>query len=128
MSQHGCHNQTNPPRRDFIGSRRNQRNQQTHAKSHLHSEDHCDRNDPRHGPHRLDRASGACAGPAPSQTPAPGETIVITGSNIARSDYEGPQSTIIYDSQKIERMGARTVTEVLQKLPQNTAGFTDAGE
>ena len=53
------------------------------------------------------------------------ETIVITGSNIARSDYEGPQSTIIYDSQKIERMGARTVTEVLQKLPQNTAGFTD---
>jgi iron complex outermembrane receptor protein len=75
--------------------------------------------------------SGSIAPLALAQTPAAttetgtGNTVVITGSNIARSDYEGPQSTIIYDSQKIERTGARTVTELLQKLPQNTAGFTD---
>ncbi len=55
-----------------------------------------------------------------------GETVVITGSNIKRSDYEGPQSVIIFDSKKIEQSGARTVTEVLKRLPQNTAGFTDA--
>jgi iron complex outermembrane receptor protein len=74
--------------------------------------------------------TGSIAPLALAQTPAAdngtGETVVITGSNIARSDYEGPQSTIIYDSKKIERTGARTVTEVLQKLPQNTAGFTEA--
>ena len=54
-----------------------------------------------------------------------GEAVVITGSNIKRSDYEGPQSVIVYDSKKIARSGARTVSEVLKRLPQNTAGFTD---
>ena len=54
-----------------------------------------------------------------------GETVVITGSNIPRSDYEGPQSVIVIDSARIERMGVQTVTEVLKRLPQNTAGFTD---
>ena len=66
--------------------------------------------------------------PAATTTPADGGTgaaVVITGSNIKRSDYEGPQSVIVYDSKRIEQSGARTVTEVLKRLPQNAAGFTE---
>lgn len=55
-----------------------------------------------------------------------GEAVIITGSNIKRSDYEGPQAVIVYDAKKIAQSGARTVSEVLKRLPQNTAGFTDA--
>src|SRR5262245_60292155 len=51
------------------------------------------------------------------------EVVAVTGSNIPRSDYDGPQSMIVIDRQKIERSGARTVTEVIKRLPQNTAGF-----
>ncbi|MEO7318828.1 MAG: TonB-dependent receptor [Chthoniobacteraceae bacterium] len=71
--------------------------------------------------------SGSIAPLALAQDPATttGEAVVITGSNIKRSDYEGPQSVLVYDSKKIEQSGARTVTEVLKRLPQNTAGFTD---
>ena len=67
----------------------------------------------------------------PDPAPAPadsgtGEAVVITGSNIKRSDYEGPQAVVVYDSKRIGRSGARTVTEVLKRLPQSSAGFTDA--
>ena len=61
---------------------------------------------------------------APADT-GTGEAVVITGSNIKRSDYEGPQSVVVYDRKKIGQIGARTVTEVLKRLPQNTAGFTE---
>jgi iron complex outermembrane receptor protein len=61
---------------------------------------------------------------APAATGA-GETVIITGSNIKRSDYEGPQSIIVYDTKKIEQSGARTVSEVLRRLPQNTASNTN---
>ena len=64
----------------------------------------------------------ATATPADSGT---GEAVVITGSNIKRSDYEGPQAILVYDSKKIAQSGARTVSEVLKRLPQNTAGFSD---
>ena len=73
--------------------------------------------------------TGSIAPLALGQTPAAagtGEAVVITGSNIARSDYEGPQTVIVYDAKKIERTGARNLTEVLQRLPQNTAGFSDS--
>src|SRR4030095_15385897 len=81
----------------------------------------------------LATALSASIGPlALAQTPAAttntgtSEVVVITGSNIPRSDYEGPQSVIVIDARKIEQSGARTVTEVIKRLPQNTAGFTDA--
>ena len=73
-------------------------------------------------PLALAQAPDATTKPADSGT---GEAVVITGSNIKRSDYEGPQAVIVYDSKKIEQSGARTVTEVLKRLPQNAAGFTE---
>lgn len=79
--------------------------------------------------------SGSIAPLALAQTPdaattasadSGGDAVVITGSNIKRSDYEGPQAVIVYDAKKIEQTGARTVSDVLKRLPQNTAGFTDS--
>ncbi len=83
--------------------------------------------------------TGSIAPLALAQAPAPAttaeatttdsgtaEAVVITGSNIKRTDYEGPQAVVVYDSKRIGRSGARTVTEVLSRLPQSSAGFTDA--
>ncbi len=66
-----------------------------------------------------------------AQTPAPTDTgtseaVVITGSNIKRSDYEGPQTVTVYTKEKIAQSGARSVSDLLSKLPQNAAGFSDA--
>ena len=73
-------------------------------------------------PLALAQAPAATTKPADTGT---GEAVVITGSNIKRSDYEGPQAIVVYDSKKIARTGARTVSEVLKRLPQDAAGFTE---
>ena len=55
----------------------------------------------------------------------PAEAVVITGSNIKRTDYEGPQTVVVFDRKKIEQTGAQTVSQLLQRLPQNAGGFTE---
>ena len=64
---------------------------------------------------------------APDTTDAgSGEPIIITGSNIKRSDYEGPQAVAVYDSQRISELGVRSLTDLLQKLPQSASSLTEA--
>ncbi len=62
---------------------------------------------------------------APAPEASAPEAVVITGSNIKRSDYEGPQSVIVLDRKMLEQSGSRTVSEVLKRLPQNAAGFSE---
>jgi len=49
----------------------------------------------------------------------------VTGSNIKRSDLEGPSPVIVVDKQQIERSGATTVKELFRDVIYNTAGITD---
>jgi len=63
--------------------------------------------------------------PAPEET-GPAEAVIITGSNIKRSDYEGPQSVTVFTAEKIAKSGARTVSDLIARLPQNAAGFSNA--
>ncbi len=65
-----------------------------------------------------------------AQTPTPADTgtaeaVVITGSNIKRTDYEGPQAVLVYDRKKIDQSGARTVSDLIKRLPQNAGGFSE---
>jgi len=62
----------------------------------------------------------------PTEESGAGEAVVITGSNIKRTDYEGPQTVIVLDRKKIDQSGAQTVTDLIQRLPQNAAGLTDS--
>jgi iron complex outermembrane receptor protein len=62
-------------------------------------------------------------GPADTGT---GEAVVITGSNIKRTDYEGPQTVVVFDRKKIDQSGAQTITQLLKRLPQNAGGFSES--
>ncbi len=53
------------------------------------------------------------------------EAVVVTGSYLTRTDYEGPQAVVIYDRKRIDLTGARTVTELLAKLPENSTGLSE---
>ena len=74
--------------------------------------------------------SGSIAPLALAQTPAAdsgtGEAVIITGSNIKRTDYEGPQSVVVYDNARIQRLGVTTVNDLIRRLPQTAAGFSEA--
>ena len=63
---------------------------------------------------------------APPEEPSTGDAVVITGSNIKRTDYEGPQSIVVFDAARIARTGATNVSDLIKKLPQNTGGFSNA--
>ena len=54
-----------------------------------------------------------------------GEAVVITGSNIKRTDYEGPQTVKVIDRQSIDRSGVRTISDLIQRLPENSGGFSE---
>jgi iron complex outermembrane receptor protein len=51
------------------------------------------------------------------------EAVIVTGSNIKRTDYEGPQTVRVIDRQLIDRSGARSLSELIGRLPQNSGGF-----
>ena len=62
---------------------------------------------------------------AQQQTPSPSTTlerVEVTGSRIKRIDTETPAPVQVITRQDIERSGARSVTEVLKKLPSNNTG------
>jgi len=58
----------------------------------------------------------------PSQTQGqPGVTIeevIVTGSNIPTAEEVGPNPVDVYDRDDISRLGARTATDLVQRLPE----------
>lgn len=55
----------------------------------------------------------------------PGETVVVTGSRIARTGFDSAQPVSIVDAEQIEALGIVNVGDAIRTLPQNTAFFTD---
>jgi iron complex outermembrane receptor protein len=56
----------------------------------------------------------------PSQPVATMVEVIVTGSNIPTSEEVGPQPVDTYRRADIERLGARSVTDFVQKLPVAT--------
>lgn len=50
------------------------------------------------------------------------EKIEVTGSNIKRTDVEGPAPIVVIDREAIERSGKTTLTEVLTTMPMASGG------
>lgn len=55
------------------------------------------------------------------------ETITVTGSNIRRTDIEGPSPLIVISRQDLDRSGRSNVAEALAQLPQNFSSPILAG-
>jgi outer membrane receptor protein involved in Fe transport len=68
----------------------------------------------------------AAAGPriAAAQEPSL-EEVVVTGSRIQRSGFDTTQPVSVIDSEQIEDLGIVNVGDVLRRLPQNSAFFTE---
>jgi iron complex outermembrane recepter protein len=50
------------------------------------------------------------------------EEVIVTGSNIPTSEEVGPNPVDTYRTEDIRRLGARTMTDFIQKLPAVTGG------
>ena len=58
--------------------------------------------------------------PTPQTTDQPGVTIeevIVTGSNIPTSEEVGPNPVDTYRREDITRLGVRSATDLIQKLP-----------
>ena len=55
----------------------------------------------------------------------PNETVVVTGSRIARTGFDSAQPLSIVDAEQIENLGIVNVGAAIRTLPQNTPFFTD---
>lgn len=65
--------------------------------------------------------------PTQQQQPQTLERIEVTGSNIRRTDVEGPQPVVTITREAIERSGRTTLSELIQQLPVASGGtFTEA--
>jgi outer membrane receptor protein involved in Fe transport len=53
------------------------------------------------------------------------ETVVVTGSRIARTGFDSPQPLAVVDAAQIEDLGIVNVGDAIRTLPQNTPFFTD---
>ena len=53
------------------------------------------------------------------------ETVVVTGSRIARTGFDSAQPLSIVDAAQIEDLGIVNVGDAIKTLPQNTPFFTD---
>jgi outer membrane receptor protein involved in Fe transport len=56
----------------------------------------------------------------------PSETVVVTGSRIARSGFDSAQPLSVVDAAQIENLGIVNVGDAIRTLPQNTPFFTDS--
>ncbi|MEL1263326.1 TonB-dependent receptor [Pseudoxanthomonas putridarboris] len=65
-------------------------------------------------------SSFAAAQTAPDSEGKTLATVVVTGSNIKRSDSEGPNPVQVIDRQQLERSGKQTVADVLRSISANT--------
>jgi outer membrane receptor protein involved in Fe transport len=66
----------------------------------------------------------AFAQAAPAATDIPLEEIVVTGSRIARPEYDNPAPVYTYDSRAIEESGSVVLGDTLSRLPQLGASAT----
>ena len=48
------------------------------------------------------------------------ERIIVTGSNIPTAEEVGPNPVDTYSKDNIERLGVRSATDLVQKLPEVT--------
>src|SRR3954453_18988163 len=61
------------------------------------------------------------AGSSPQTRGQPGVTIeevIVTGSNIPPAEETGPYPVDVYDRDEIARLGVRTATDLIQKIPE----------
>lgn len=68
------------------------------------------------------------AAPVSAQTPLPPQTlepVIITGSNVRRTDTETVAPVQIITREDLERSGKPTVAEALRSIPGNTGGSFD---
>ena len=72
-------------------------------------------------------ATFAASGFVYAQTPQKVEKVEITGSLIKRVDTESASPIQVITRQDIERSGANTIAEVLQKLPATNVGTFNEG-
>ena len=63
-------------------------------------------------------ASGQNPSPAPASTVTEVERVIVTGSNIPTAQEVGPNPVDTYRSSDIEKLGVRSSTDLLIKLPQ----------
>ncbi|MBW6526260.1 TonB-dependent receptor [Sphingomonas sp. RHCKR7] len=54
------------------------------------------------------------------------EDVVVTGSRIARPDYEAPNPIVSFDSDRIQQSGNTNVTTFLQRVPALTTSLDNA--
>ena len=69
----------------------------------------------------------AAAAPATAAQEAPGDSIVVTGSLIRRTDTETPSPVTVLSAETLEQRGLNTVTEALQRLSAGNAGTITQG-
>src|SRR5438046_4228056 len=62
----------------------------------------------------------APAAGAPAATEATAERVIVTGSNIPTSEEVGPNPVDTYRKDDITRLGVRSATDLIQKLPAAT--------
>ena len=48
------------------------------------------------------------------------EEVVVTGSRIATSEFEGAQPVLVIDQEDIQKTGEMTISDVLRETPINT--------
>lgn len=67
-------------------------------------------------------------GQEPTATPAAGEAeverVIVTGSNIPTAEEVRPNPVDTYTTQDLEKLGARTATQLVQRIPAIT-GFSN---
>jgi iron complex outermembrane recepter protein len=77
------------------------------------------------GRNRYALLASACLIPATCihAADAPVETVVVTGSRIARgSDFESPSPVVTVDRESIERSGYNNLQQLMEKMPANGNG------
>src|SRR6202030_4544428 len=66
----------------------------------------------------------APAGAAPAATEATAERVIVTGSNIPTAEEVGPPQVDTYRRDDITRLGVRTPTELILRIPAATGSNT----
>ena len=67
------------------------------------------------------------AGPGPGGTEATAERVIVTGSNIPTAEEVGPNPVDTYRRDDITRLGVRTPTDLVQRIPSVQGGSTTEG-
>src|SRR6202023_1978471 len=80
--------------------------------------------DPAAPPAPVTGSNVAPAGAAPAATEATAERVVVTGSNIPTAEEVGPNPVDTYRRDDITRLGVRTPTDLILRIPAATGSNT----